>query len=156
PDNVVALERFDWQPKELIAVLGEHRLRHWGTATHLSFSNKGKDLLSIGSDLIIRVWDPVQGHERASYPLAKNWVLPLTVGNGGKQVISSSVDNTLRLWDVASGKELMTFKGHQDRVITLIMSLDGKTAVSTSMDGTIRIWDTATGAERRNIKRDQN
>jgi serine/threonine-protein kinase len=29
PAAIPAAERFDWQPKELVAVLGEHRARHW-------------------------------------------------------------------------------------------------------------------------------
>jgi hypothetical protein len=30
PAQIPASERFDWQPKHLVAVLGEHRQRHWG------------------------------------------------------------------------------------------------------------------------------
>jgi WD40 repeat protein len=148
-------ERFAWQPKELVAVLGEHRLRHWGTATGVAYNPTGKEIISFGSDQVIRVWDATDGHERAAYPGLKSWVAPVTVGMGGKQAVSGSVDNTLRLWDTTTGKELMTFKGHATRPLAVVMSVDGKTVASASQDGIIRVWDTATGTERGSIKRDQ-
>jgi hypothetical protein len=33
PARIPPEERFDWQPKELVAVLGSHRGRHWGEVT---------------------------------------------------------------------------------------------------------------------------
>ena len=42
PDYIPASERFDWQPKELVAVLGEHRQRHWGQAHSVAISRDGK------------------------------------------------------------------------------------------------------------------
>ncbi len=154
-EHIPASERFDWQPKELLAVLGEHRLRHWGTVTSLGYFSQTKDIVSFGSDQVIRVWDPVQGHERAAYPFMKSWVAPVSVGVGGTRAVSSSVDNTLRLWDTTTGKELMTFKGHENRLTSLVLAVDGKMIASASLDGTIRAWDAVSGAERGSVKRDQ-
>src|SRR5262245_52767045 len=41
-DRIPADERFEWQPKELVAVLGSHRGRHWGAVAAVAFSPDGK------------------------------------------------------------------------------------------------------------------
>jgi hypothetical protein len=41
PAQIPAAERFDWQPKELVAVLGEHRRRHWGDVFAVVVDLKG-------------------------------------------------------------------------------------------------------------------
>src|SRR5262249_15027702 len=51
------LERFDWQPKELVAVLGEHRGRQGVHAYSVAFSIDGKMVASGGGNGLIRFWD---------------------------------------------------------------------------------------------------
>src|SRR5262245_32640961 len=55
---IPALERFDWHPKETVAVLGEHRGRQGGPVTCALFSKNGKWLVSGSSNGYVRVWDP--------------------------------------------------------------------------------------------------
>ena len=57
PAKIPAEELFDWQPKELVAVLGEHRQRHWGEVTSVAFNPNGKQIASGGRDGFVRVWD---------------------------------------------------------------------------------------------------
>jgi hypothetical protein len=42
PASIPADERFAWQPKELVAVLGEHRMRHWSFLRDVAISPDGK------------------------------------------------------------------------------------------------------------------
>src|SRR5262245_3590734 len=51
------LELFDWQPKELVAVLGEHRGRQGHHAYSVAFSIDGKTVASGGGNGLIRFWD---------------------------------------------------------------------------------------------------
>src|SRR5262249_22319343 len=60
-DGVPARERFDWQPKELVAVLGEHRWRHWEMVKCLAISPDGRWAASGSRDETIRVWDLTPG-----------------------------------------------------------------------------------------------
>src|SRR5262249_53979667 len=61
PEDIPASERFEGQPKELIAVLGESRWRHWRDISGLAFSPDGKLLVSSGADGAVRVWELPNG-----------------------------------------------------------------------------------------------
>lgn len=56
PANIPPLEKFDAQPKELVAILGEHRGRHGNPVTSVAFSSDGKRLASAGGYLA-RLWN---------------------------------------------------------------------------------------------------
>src|SRR5678815_1428842 len=53
---IPAEERFEWQPKALVAVLGSHRGRHWGGIESVAFSPNGKQIASTGAG-VVRLWD---------------------------------------------------------------------------------------------------
>lgn len=55
PAAIPAEERFEWQPQELVAVIGNHARRHWGVAS-VFISPDGKYAASVGDSRII-VWD---------------------------------------------------------------------------------------------------
>jgi WD40 repeat protein len=57
PASIPALERFDWQPKELVAILGEHRGRQGTTVASVLFHPDGSMIASGGGNLV-RLWDP--------------------------------------------------------------------------------------------------
>src|SRR5262249_17417955 len=54
--TIPALEKFDWQPKELVAVLGEHRGRHGHAVSSVAFS-ADNTLLASGGGQYVRVWN---------------------------------------------------------------------------------------------------
>jgi len=57
PKRISASERFDWQPRELVAVVGEHQQRHWGEVSSVAVSFDGKFVYSGGQAGVIRRWD---------------------------------------------------------------------------------------------------
>ena len=63
-------ERFPWQ-KDVVAILGKHERRHWGTVFCVAFSPDGRWLVSGGSDRTLRFWDTSTLHEQQA-PLRDN------------------------------------------------------------------------------------
>lgn len=59
-------DRFDWQPAELVAVLGEHRHRHFGYVQKLALSADAKLVASADSGGTIQVWDTSTLERRAT------------------------------------------------------------------------------------------
>jgi hypothetical protein len=63
-EDIPAAERFDWQPKELVQVLGSHAWRHWGGSLGLAFGKDGKQVIALGQDL--HVWDAATFRDMAA------------------------------------------------------------------------------------------
>ena len=47
PAKIPESERFDWQPDELVSVIGTHRLRNWGHIDHVVFHPSGEFFISV-------------------------------------------------------------------------------------------------------------
>src|SRR5438270_477711 len=65
PKQIPELDRFDWQPKELVSVLIEHRGRHGAPATCLAWTRDGKHVISGGTNSHVRLWDPTTLRQQA-------------------------------------------------------------------------------------------
>jgi serine/threonine protein kinase/WD40 repeat protein len=158
PAAIPAEERFDWQPKELVAVVGEHRGRHWVDIWSLSFSADGKTIACAGW-LRGRLFDAMTLRETA-FPSGVPHRHPINgvafSGDGKTMATASSHWNSggLWLWDVS---------GPEPKIRTCLLadkcgdhvafSKDGKVLTANADDG-IRLWDLGTGKpkERPSIK----
>ncbi|MEZ6139200.1 MAG: protein kinase [Zavarzinella sp.] len=67
PEKIPAEEKFDWQPKELVAIVGTHQQLHWGAITDVAYSPKGDLIASVAADGV-RLWDAQTMTERALLP----------------------------------------------------------------------------------------
>jgi WD40 repeat protein len=152
PAKIPAWERFPWQPKELVAVLGEHRGRHWGPITCVTFSPDGKRAASCGHDRPVFVWDADTLHLRAVLMghTQGNWCVAFSPD--GRRLLSAGEDQTVRLWDVDTGQELRRFEGHAGTVWSVAYGRDGRHALSGEADRIVRLWDVETGKEVRRFE----
>ncbi|MBL8798006.1 MAG: serine/threonine protein kinase [Planctomycetia bacterium] len=116
PVEITEKARYSWYPRELVAVLGEDRGRHWGAVRSLASSADGRLLVSGSDDGIIRLWEPPLLRELDRILPEKGGhtgsVLALAVSPNGRYLLSSSRDGTVRLWDLPTLKEVRRFAGH--------------------------------------------
>jgi serine/threonine protein kinase/WD40 repeat protein len=65
-DQIPSAERIAGQPKELVAVLGEHRQRHWAPVTCIACSPDGRLIATGGADGVVRLWNAATGKEESA------------------------------------------------------------------------------------------
>jgi WD40 repeat protein len=147
PAQIPATERFDWQPKELVAVLGEHRGRHWTDQRHVAVSPDGKLVASCGEGALIYLWEADTLRLRALLTGHTAGVWSVAFAPDSRRLLSGSQDGTLRLWDLEARRELRCFKGHASEIGSVAFSPDGGRALSGSRDRTVRLWDVHTGKQ---------
>jgi len=133
---------------------------HTGAVSSVAFSPDGKTLASAGNGFDahnrpipgeIKLWDTVNGQERATLKGHKDFVTSVAFSPDGKTLASASQDGTIKLWDAVSGQEQATLKGHTGEVYAVAFSPDGKTLASGGWKQ-IKLWDAHSGQERATLK----
>jgi WD40 repeat protein len=93
--EIPSVEVYPWQPKELVAVLGEHRMR----GTVFALSKDGKTLAVSAGDGFIRFGEIDTLHEKHILTCPA-WVRLLEWSRDGKTLAVCGGDNIIRLYDV--------------------------------------------------------
>jgi WD40 repeat protein len=142
------LRGWEWHYQDRLAHSAVLALRgHVGWVRGAIFNPDGSQIVSVGADGTLRVWDAVSGQPLRILDAGAGQLLSAVFLPDGRHVATSGADGVLRLWDVASGKETRTFPGHQRPVEALACSADGSRLVSGGRDRAIRVWNVASGKQ---------
>jgi WD40 repeat protein len=138
------LERFEWHPKETVAVLGEHRGRQAGALTCAMFSRHGKWLASGSSHGLIRIWDPAT--MRLKHTLGHGYgVYCMSISKDSGLLAIGGGDGQVRLWDMTGDKPKAKEKGllkvSSTPLFGLSLAPNGKTFACGGSDSRVYLWD---------------
>jgi WD40 repeat protein len=154
PKNIPAAERFPWQPKELVAVLGEHRRRHVGRVWQVAYSGDGRWIASIGYDGV-RLLQAASLREILSPGAVEESGSPADVAfSPDSKLLAATMKRGVVLWDV-SGPEpreraTLPVVGYR-----LAFSGDRRTLAvgSNEAGGALSLWDLSGAVAKERGKR---
>jgi WD40 repeat protein len=113
-------------------------VRHTGHATCLTLGPGTNQVLSGGSDRILRLWDVESGHclrEMAGHEDAVTGVAA-----SRSALVSASRDGTVRLWSPEDGRSLAVLRAHAGRALAVALCEPDSRLVSAGDDGVVRDW----------------
>ncbi|MBA3752216.1 hypothetical protein H0X06_05515 [Candidatus Dependentiae bacterium] len=112
---------------------------HIDFITTAVFSSDSEMLLTGSRDCTARLWDVVDGEERACFEGHSRAVNVVGIDSSNSLVLTGSDDCTLRLWRVEDGKQLFSIK-HTASVCSASFNEDNQEFFSSSVDGRKYIW----------------
>jgi WD40 repeat protein len=156
PKTIPPEDRFDWQPKKLVAVIGEHRQRFAAEVICVAWSGDGKWIAAVvKSDAEPLLYEASTMRRVALLPLGLKGLRMVAFSPDGKTLACACLDKTVRLLDVSGVRpEGKTPAKLKQRVLqgggnTVAFSPDGK-LLASRLGGTIHLWD-ATRAEPQEL-----
>jgi RNA polymerase sigma factor (sigma-70 family) len=161
-------------PTGAVSRLGNLRWQHGTTVRYLAYLGDGKEMLTVGQDSVIRIWDAATGKEVRKFGKAQaggnggvmqfqgaavggammlpgmNLLSSVALSPDEKTLALGAQDGSITLWDVEAGKEVRSFKPDQQVSATaLAWAPDGKTLFMNSSDPFVRQFDVAEGKQIR-------
>jgi WD40 repeat protein len=154
-------------PAAAIARLGTTRFRNGVSVPFVAFLLGDSAVLSVGTDAVIRLWDPGSGKQLRSLtidtrPRALGHLMagskPIAVSQDRKLLLSSTGAGQLSLWDLASGKRVREFEQVELICSAVAFGPDAKTVMQAGesvgnggMESVIQSWDLQTGRKLHSL-----
>ncbi|MBI3866716.1 MAG: PQQ-binding-like beta-propeller repeat protein [Planctomycetia bacterium] len=137
-------------PAQLVAVIGDSRLSHWGWIFHVAVTPNGRRLVTAGRDGTARIWDASTGKELNCLTDLDS-INGIAISPDGKLLATAASERSpktttqLTLWDLESGIAQRTIQG-ENFGTSAAFSPDGTRVAAAGM-GIAHIWDVSTGQE---------
>lgn len=127
----------------------KHRFPSTSIAIAGSFSPDGTRLVTIGSDLIGRLWDFQSDQQIRELSGSAGILRDVAYSPNGRYIVAGGDDAIGWIWDAETGAVLHKLVGHAEgnQILSIAISPDSQRIVTSSFDNTIRIWDATTGNE---------
>jgi WD40 repeat protein len=141
PAAIPALDRFDWQPKGLVAALGEHRGRHGYPVSCVVITPDGKTVFS-GGNSVLRVWDGATLRQRVVLGQG-GAITAASLTRDGKTMATAAADASVWLWDLRGDKPTNTasVKSGTGILSAVAISPGGKLLAAGGADMLVRLFD---------------
>lgn len=143
PAKILAEARADWQPNELIAVLGTPLGRHHGSIGCMVFSPRANLLATAGlADDGVCVWEVPSLRLVACLPRDVVSARSMAFSPDGKTLATGDWGGRVQLWDlsVKPMRHLLGLAGHTKAVTGMVFLRDGNSLVTSGRDE-LRLWN---------------
>jgi WD40 repeat protein len=135
--------------EEVVAILGEHRARHWRSVSLVAISPDSKLLVSSGGypgENRVGIWQADSMDGGGDLPIRDHFLTRALAIDHSGTLLATATDNKVDLWALSvdawpRSRHLTTFEGHTEDVRSLVFAADGKTLVSSAFDYQPRIED---------------
>lgn len=94
--------------------------------TSVAFQPDGKQLVSAGSDGVIRFWDLSSGKAARTLSGHRRWIRQVVFSPNGNRLASAGHDGVVQIWNVATGENIQTIPFDVGKITTLAFSPDGR------------------------------
>lgn len=117
---------------------------HGGSVTGVHFHPQQPQLITTGSDGLVKTW---------AVPPAAPRILPhpdavlVSVPGPNNKLFTGGGDKTIRVWDLAKLTVERQLTGHAGAVTALAVSGNGQLLISGGAEGTMRFWNVTAGKE---------
>lgn len=132
-------ERFAWQPRELVAMLGEHRPVPWGGLRGGAVSRDGKWVAAGGDDSLVRVWNEATQELRTALGGHAGRITAVAFHPDHQTVAAGAADGMVRVWNLHGTEPWVSFQAHTKEVMGLAFAGDGQMLL-TGGDRTPKLW----------------
>lgn len=144
--------RSDGAPSELVAVIGDSRLKHSGAVWSMAYS-PDETLLAAGDELgYVKIWNPETGDEISSVKAHDNAIYSLAFSPDGQTLLTGSIDEQAKLWHVSPMQQQHVLRGHTSQIRAVAYSPQGDLVATAGLDQTIKLWDPLDGTLLRTIE----
>jgi WD40 repeat protein len=142
PASIPEPERFDWHPRELVAVLGESRGRQAGDVTAVGYSPDGKLLVSGGSNGVVRLWDPATLRQKQALGVGYGATC-LVFSKDGKNLVVGNNQGYVYSWDMTGDapKASPAFRAATTSLSGISLSPGGKLLAAGSADSVVHVFE---------------
>jgi WD40 repeat protein len=116
---------------------------HPGMVGIVVFTPDGKQLISVGAENAVKVWDLASFKVIRSFKVRRLGYLALTPD--GKTLIVCGLNEVVAsLYDLATGQEVAVLKDNPTAWRKMALSPDGKFLATGDKEGTVTVWELAT------------
>jgi len=139
-------------PAELVAVIGDSRLKHTANIFTVAFSPDDAWVAAGDEAGFVKIWNAATGEIVRSIQAHSGHIFGLAFSPDGKTLLTGGVDQMAKLWDLASFQELRTLPGHTEQIRAVAWNPVESLVATGGMDKTIKFWNPADGALVRTIE----
>jgi WD40 repeat protein len=120
---------------------------HVSEVSAAAFTSDGRQLVTIGDNGLVRLWDTTAKNRKHTLPLAGVYRL-VAIAPDDTFLALAGYDRSVLIWDLAAQQPSAVLVGHTDTVNSVVIAPDGSWLATAADDGTARIWDAETGQQR--------